>query len=414
MNYTNNNNKSSKLKIILVYPGYPPEEQTGGGISTFVQEAAQCLAGSGHKVIVISRSMRDDLEVKNKSDNLKIYRLPEEIKLSKKFKIFNFRRTGAFLYSKRVKQLIEKIEKRNGQIDIIECGDWGAEAFSLIKPYKNKLLIRCHTPSFISEKHNPSNKPYFSKFIKFLEKHTLKKTKYIASPSVSLISEIKKYIEIKGQITIQPYPLKIDSIPYKLEYSNNFSSEKPFKILVAGRLEERKGQDIVCRAFNLLIEKQYPVKLAFAGADTPLRYDKSFKSKLIQILNSQAREKVDFLGHITRNDFLQMYPEFDCYIMSSRFESLGFVVLEAMRAGLPVIASNMCEMPRLIQDGFNGNLFESNNFYDLASKIEYYIQNPDKVEIIGRSARDYIKKYINKENPTQQMVDLYYSITQNK
>jgi glycosyltransferase involved in cell wall biosynthesis len=410
MNYLDSQNELDRLKIILVYPGYPPEEQTGGGISTFAQEAAQGLIEAGHKVVVISRSIKNSIESEIENKNLKIYRVPEETKLSKKFKVLTFRKAGAFLYSRRVQQLIKNIEEKDGPVDVIECGDWGAEAINLVKLYKDRLLIRCHTPSFISEKYNPSNKPYLSKFIKFLEKHTLKNVSYLASPSISLMLEIKKQLKIRGKVTIQPYPLKIDSAPYKKEYLHRFSTERPFKILVAGRLEERKGQDIVCRAINLLVQKKYPIKIFFAGADTLLGDEKTFQSKLLNILNAHAQKKVYFLGHVSRNAFLRMYPEFDCYIMSSRFESLGFVVLEAMRAGLPVIASNMCEMPRLIQEGLNGNLFELNDFRELASKIENLIQNPNKAEMMGKSARNYIKEYINKEQPIQQMISLYYQL----
>lgn len=401
----------SRLNIILVYPGFPPEEQTGGGISTFAQESAQGLSKAGHNVVVISRSNNEKFVIEKETKNLQIFRVPKETKLTKNLKILNFKNTGSFWYSKRIKKIIKKIEKEKGLIDIIECGDWGAEAICLLKKYKDKLLIRCHTPSFISEKYNPNNKPYLSKFIKLLEKRVLKNAKYIASPSKSLILEIKKHTRIKGKIIIQPYPLKIKRIPHKTKYAQNFSKEKPFKILVVGRLEERKGQDVICRAMNLLVKKQYPVKLVFVGADTPTKGKKTFKLKLSKILNSEAQKYVSFWGHIPKNKISTIYPKFDCYVMSSRFESIGFVVLEAMRAGLPIIASNICEIPRFIQEDVNGKLFKVGNFKELFKQIEILIQSPNKIENIGRTARNYILEYFRQKQPIQQMIDLYYSIS---
>ena len=417
MNYTRKKSKKdikadkSRLNIVLIYPGFPPEEQIGGGISTFAQEAAQGLAEAGHNVIVMSRSSKENFVIEKETKNLQIFRVPGETKLTKNLKILNFKNTGSFLYSKRIKKRIEKIEKEKGLIDVIECGDWGAEATCLLKKYRNKLLIRCHTPSFISERYNPSNKPYLSKFIKLLEKHVLKNAKYIASPSESLILEIKKYTRIKGKVIIQPYPLKTKGIPHKTEYAQNFSKEKPFKILVVGRLEERKGQDVVCRAMNLLVERQYPVKLVFAGADTPTKGEKTFKLELSEILTSESQKYVSFLGHVPKNKISAIYPEFDCYIMSSRFESMGFVIFEAMRAGLPVVASNICEMPRFIQEGINGKLFKVGNFEELFEQVESLIQDPKKIENIGRTARNYILEYFRQKQPIQQMIDLYCSIS---
>jgi len=59
------------LNIVLVYPGFPPEEQISGGISTFTQEIAQGLAELGHNIIVLSRSNEKKLVIEIEKKNEK-------------------------------------------------------------------------------------------------------------------------------------------------------------------------------------------------------------------------------------------------------------------------------------------------------------------------------------------------------
>ncbi len=59
------------LRIALIYPGYPPEESLGGGISTYAQEAAEGLERQGIHVTVLSRteSFQEKIEKKKKNSD---------------------------------------------------------------------------------------------------------------------------------------------------------------------------------------------------------------------------------------------------------------------------------------------------------------------------------------------------------
>lgn len=402
----NSRKSRRKLKIALIYPGYPPEEELGGGISIFAKHAAEGLVKKGHKVTVISRSLRSSMQ-QSIHNGIKIIRVPSSSRFSGFFSALNFNNYGSLFYYWKVKKVVDCIEKEKGPFDIIECGDWGAEGFLFSFTSPEKLIIRCHTPSFIAEDWNSLNPPYFSAFLKFLEKITLKRARNITTPSKSLLRAIEKKIKIRP-VVVQPYPIKTKA-PFKESYPNTYSEKRPLRILVAGRLEQRKGQDIVCRALNILISKHFPVHLVFAGADTPTRTG-TFGAYLKSILSKEARNRVDFLGHINYREIPVFYTKFDCYVMSSRFESLGFVVLEAMRAGLCIVASNVCEMPRIIQSCENGLLFQSGNYKDLSSQIEFLLKRPDELERMGRAGRKSFLDRCSKEKPIERMIENYYQI----
>src|SRR3989344_9008264 len=126
------------LRTAFIYPGYPPEESLGGGISTYAQEATEGLTRNNHDVTVFSRteSMSEGLDP---NQIIKVFRLPSEAQETEEDVELAFRNKGAQLYGERVRDAIIKFEQDEGEFDIIEAGDWGAEAIALLPEYKHKL-----------------------------------------------------------------------------------------------------------------------------------------------------------------------------------------------------------------------------------------------------------------------------------
>lgn len=397
------------LRTALVYPGYPPEESLGGGISTYAQEAAEGLSRHGHSVTVFSRTELFKEEV-CLDKNIRILRIPSETAEALNNAELIFRNRGAFSYSERVRGIIKRLEQKEGPFDVVEVGDWGAEAIALLPEYKHKLVIRCHTPSFVSESYNPLNPPYLSEYVKSLEKRVLQETLFIASPSQSLIEEIQTHIHLTANITIQPYPLSIDNVPYKQIYQTEFNAQRPLRVVVCGRLEQRKGQDIVSQAIQELWQEGYNIEVTFVGADTPLSTGESYRRNLLQIINPEFHDHIRFLGHTSRAQIPNIYPQHDLYISASRFESLGFVVLEAMRAGLPVIASRVCEMSRLIQHEVTGYLFNNENIKELSFWIKHLLLHPPKIQEMGIAGRKKIINEYGDDKSIRKMIEHYKSI----
>jgi glycosyltransferase involved in cell wall biosynthesis len=75
-------------------------------------------------------------------------------------------------------------------------------------------------------------------------------------------------------------------------------------------------------------------------------------------------------------------------------ETFGLTIVEAYQCSTPVIASNFGAMMDMVSDHRTGLLFEKGNPYDLAEKILYLANNPDKAIEMGKNARkEYLEKY---------------------
>ena len=108
-----------------------------------------------------------------------------------------------------------------------------------------------------------------------------------------------------------------------------------------------------------------------------------------------------------------MYQLSDVVVLPYRsmfsFMSTPLSLLEAMSAGRPVVASRVGDMPSIVEDGVNGLLFDAGNTGQLASKILYLLNNPDRASRLGEAAMRSAREY-DWSNIVERYVKLYSSL----
>jgi glycosyltransferase involved in cell wall biosynthesis len=95
---------------------------------------------------------------------------------------------------------------------------------------------------------------------------------------------------------------------------------------------------------------------------------------------------VCFAGFLRGEELAAAYASCDVFVMPSRTETLGLVVLEAMSSGLPVVGARAGGIPELIQDG-TGCLFDSDG--EAIDAVRSYLNCPKKREATGIAARAF-------------------------
>ena len=166
-----------------------------------------------------------------------------------------------------------------------------------------------------------------------------------------------------------------------------------------------KNQKETLKAIKMLVDKGYD-NFEFNIIGSSLG---SYKDELLSYINkNNLKDKVIFHGY--RNDVNNILKNMDIGIMTSINEAFGRVTVEYMANYMPVIGVNTGGTAEIIKDKLNGFLYELNNIEELASKMEYFINNKDDIERIGKSAYKYvIEKYDMKTN-TEKIYDVYKSI----
>jgi glycosyltransferase involved in cell wall biosynthesis len=182
--------------------------------------------------------------------------------------------------------------------------------------------------------------------------------------------EIISYTRIPAEKVVTMHnPIDEDYIKECLKADNPFPQEtkSQYKYLWVARFSPQKGQDLIVRAFEMVHRDKPNAHLYLLG-----KYDGGddfFKSISDFVKSHNIQEFVHFVGYDSNPYRWLKYA--DCYVMPSRFEGLPNSLIDAMYLGKPVVATRCIPViERIVKDGYNGIVVESENIKALAEGMK--------------------------------------------
>jgi len=358
---------TEKGKRILIIPSwYPPD----GGY--FFKEHSEAISKMGWKTdVLVNRLVGLRKLIKTGWSALQGYRVNDENGL-RVIRSFYLKMPGSEKYNihawaRRTLRIYEKYEKQFGRPDLILAHSvtWAAYAACLIK-FKHSIpyVIVEHRSFFVwsTEEARQMVKPFHIPFFELTYTHCEK---------LVLVSDSLK----KGIEAVVPSAMKRSMVIPNMIREDLFIPPKetrksdPFLFLWAGRLEHVKGVDLLLEAVKTLSDTtdlQFSVRLAGKG---------SLREELEQeAVNLGVSDQVFFLGRLSRAEMLKEMQEANCFILPTRYEAFGVVLIEAMATGLPLIATRSGG-PDSIVTKENGLLVEPDNPDELARAMKELIVN---------------------------------------
>jgi glycosyltransferase involved in cell wall biosynthesis len=150
-----------------------------------------------------------------------------------------------------------------------------------------------------------------------------------------------------------------------------------------GRLSAEKGFDQLIRAADRLLAGGIDLDLLIVG-------DGDEQPRLQELIGQLGRgDRIHLLGY--RADLRGLYEAMDCFALSSLREGLPNVLLEAMALEVPVVATRIAGVPRLIGDGANGLLVNPGSVDELAGALGRVLLDPDLRGRLGRAGRQTVE-----------------------
>jgi phosphatidylinositol alpha-1,6-mannosyltransferase len=182
-------------------------------------------------------------------------------------------------------------------------------------------------------------------------------------------------------------------------------------LLTLGRLQRRKGQDMVIHALPR-IAKQFPdVRYVIAGAGE----ERDFLQRLTCELGVQ--DKVIFVGQIDSEEQAAYYAASDVFLMPNRqigadVEGFGIVFLEAGAAGKPVIGGRSGGTAEAIQEGLTGIRVDGENVEAIAAAVIDLLTDSDKARAMGERARQWVEKAFSWESIVERTRQVSATVAQ--
>jgi glycosyltransferase involved in cell wall biosynthesis len=171
---------------------------------------------------------------------------------------------------------------------------------------------------------------------------------------------------------------------------------------IVAALERRKGHDVLLRALARLREAVPRACCLVCG-------DGSERASLERLADELGvRGLVRFLGE--QRQIADVLAALDVFVQPSRYEGLGVAVLEAMAAGLPVVASRVGGIPEAVQEGKTGLLVAKEEPEALAAAIAELLQDPARAARMGAEGRRRVLAEFSMEAMADRYERLYQDL----
>jgi glycosyltransferase involved in cell wall biosynthesis len=172
-----------------------------------------------------------------------------------------------------------------------------------------------------------------------------------------------------------------------------------------GRLVFQKGMDTFIKAAALVVGKQPNVRFVIAG-------DGDLREELEELTRSlEIADRVQFLGFMTEiEDVMSLISSLDLFVLSTRFEGLGLVYLEAMALQRPVVGSKISPITEVVKDGETGLLANVDDPEDFARAILKLLQDSELRQRMGKAGPTHVESNYNSQKVLERVHDVYEEI----
>ncbi|MEG1554955.1 MAG: glycosyltransferase [Rikenellaceae bacterium] len=170
------------------------------------------------------------------------------------------------------------------------------------------------------------------------------------------------------------------------------------QIITVGRIIPLKNTLNYIRAIRQVVDKGYLIKAVWIGDN----YDTKYYEECLALIEELGLKDI-FIFKPQTNNIVEEYQKADIFCLPSFYEGFPNVICEAMSCGLPIVCSDVCENPKIVEQGKNGFLFDPKNVNSICSSILKLITDikHTKIRIYNRELSickfdkmNFLKEYV--------------------
>ena len=220
---------------------------------------------------------------------------------------------------------------------------------------------------------------------------------------VSQVSKNKKIFLIPNGIELKNFQFPVSNFQSNFNLQSQ-ESKNTKTIITVSRLVPKNGLSDLIEAFRILNANIPNTRLMIIG-EGPLLMSLKFKVKSLNL-----EDKVDFAGQVSNEKIPQHLAQADIFVRPSLSEGLGTAFLEAMAAGLPVVATPVGGIPDFLKDGETGLFCRVGDPENIAERINMILSDDILKSRLILNGRKMVEEEYTWDKITAKFKNIYDSI----
>jgi glycogen synthase len=384
---------------------YPPG--AAGGIARYVPELARGIAALGHHAHILTRGEKDQVDFEQRTwvrriaaRKAKPRALPKGVSAPR----------DIWEHSAAMLREVEAVAARR-RVDCVYAPLWDCEGVAVLLDGRFPLVVGLQTPmqAFLA------SQPRLSRDARFmaergrpmlgLEKRLLEGAAGIHAIGNAIAEDIERGYGVALRPRLAVVPLALEDWRERPCIAPADLPPDALRLLFVGRLEPRKGIDVLLEVAGRLLPRDPRLHLDIVGNDTlPGPDGRSYRERFETDPGTAGlRDRVRFHGEVSEEALRGFYRACDVFVAPSRFESFGLILLEAMMFGRPVVCCRAGGMAEVVAEGETGLLAEPGDAASLLSCLERLIEDPALRQRLGAAGR---RRYEARFTPQRMASDI--------
>jgi glycosyltransferase involved in cell wall biosynthesis len=393
------------MKIAIYVYSWPPGTAPTG-IVTYTAQLVPALRRLGHEVYVLTSNLTTEPDDPYTID-LKRY-MPESAlwnrALSKLAGVPSTYRATSIAVASAIEQLVE----RHG-VQVFEMEESFGWTTATSRRGLVPVVVRLHGPWFMTGSFNdPGDKSAHNRRRAELEGGGIMAAHMVTANCMDTLRRVREHYGVELQNSrIIPTPL--DAAEPAMTWDVDACTKDT--ILFVGRFDRLKGGDLVLRVFERLATDNPRLRLTFVGPDPGIVEADGTTLQFEQYVQRHfppwVRARIDFRGRMDHSEVMSLRTKHYLTLIAAQFDTFGYMLLEPMSLGCPLVTTAVGGIPEVIKDRHNGLLVPSQAVDAMTAACKMLLDEPSLASRLGRQAWHDCRERYGAETVAGQMVEAY-------
>jgi glycogen synthase len=382
-----------RLKLCLLSQQYPRDEGSGspaGGVGVWTQALAETLSARGHEISVVARGPNASVAFEARDGaGVWVHRIGPQVASVRTSGLLEDTPASVAGAAMAAAAEVARVAPRR-QFDFVMGPLWDLEPAALVGshwPTAVSLHTACaQMTAFRPDWSDSYRRTHVDRVIAG-ERRLLQAATHLLSNSRAAARDIGAALalpDLADRAMVVPHGLPDLAAGVRPAHRPSEGVE----ILFVGRMERRKGVDVLLAAAPALFALTPDACLTLVGEDTTAPGGLGVKDGFLAAhAGAPWLSRVRFEGPLARADLLARYAAADVVVVPSRYESFGLTALEAMIFAKPCVASQVGGLCEVVQDGETGRLIPPEDPAALASALLTLVRSEQLRRRMGASGR---------------------------